>query len=191
LRTKICCCLASTALALLLASPALLTAQTAPPASSPAIGSQADPAQVYSSILDGISQEIVSIAQAMPAEKYDYAPTNGKFDGVRTFGGQLKHLAQENYFFYGKFGVTPNADPKAIDKLTGKDEIIKAYQDAVAFAHQAIGTITPQNAFQVLDARQSTRAGMATRAMADANDHYGQLVEYLRANGMAPPVNSK
>jgi uncharacterized damage-inducible protein DinB len=173
----------------LLSSPALV-AQPSPPApAADGGGAQVAPAQVYGKILSNMEAEILGAAEAMPAEKYNFAPTNGNFQGVRTFGEQVKHIASSNSEFFGDFGVTPGPDSKAIDKLTTKDDIIKALKDSNAFAHRAVDTITAQNAFEEFGAHKSTRAGLATRAMAHANDHYGQMVEYLRMNGIVPPAS--
>jgi uncharacterized damage-inducible protein DinB len=177
------------AICTLLSSPALV-AQPSPPAPAADGGAQVAPAQVYGKIMSNMEGEILGVAEAMPAEKYNFAPTNGNFQGVRTFGEQVKHLASANYEFFGGFGVSPHGeDPKAIDKLTNKDDVIKALQDSFSFAHRAVDTITAQNAFEELGANKSTRAGLATRALAHANDHYGQMVEYLRMNGIVPPAS--
>ncbi len=183
-------CTALTTLAvgvlLSLAMPAA-TAQTA----AANVGSQATPAAVYGKLLKNQESEIVGAAEAMPAEKYDFAPTNGNFQGVRTFASQVKHLAQANYHLFGQIGPKPTADLKAIGNLTTKDEIVKALKDSYAFGQQAIDTITAENAFTVMDAHGTTRAGLATYALVHANDHYGQMVEYLRMNGIIPPASRK
>jgi uncharacterized damage-inducible protein DinB len=154
---------------------------------------QIAPAQIYGKILQGMQKEIVGAAEAMPAEKYDFSPGSsaGNFQGVRTFAQQVKHLAAANYSLFGRFGITPDVDVKSIDKLTAKDDIVKALQDSYVFAQKAIDSITPENAFTVLDARQNTRAGVATQALAHANDHYGQMVVYLRLNGIIPPASRR
>jgi uncharacterized damage-inducible protein DinB len=129
----------------------------------------------------------------MPADKYNFAPTHGEFKGVRTFGQQLTHIAQAQYFFFSGFGVKPTIDPKSLDKLTSKDEIVKALKDSFAFAHQATGTMTPNNAFEEIETRDgtNTRASIAAFSLAHTNDHYGQMIEYLRMNGIVPPASRK
>jgi uncharacterized damage-inducible protein DinB len=154
---------------------------------------QIAPAQVYGKILQGMQKEIVGAAEAMPAEKYDFSPGSsaGNFQGVRTFAQQVTHLAVANYSLFGRFGNAPDVDVKSIDKLTAKDDIVKALKESYVFAQKAIDSITPDNAFTVLDARQNTRAGVATQALAHANDHYGQMVVYLRMNGIIPPASRR
>ena len=134
---------------------------------------------------------MVAAAEAMPADKYNFAPTTGDFKGVRTFGQQITHIASAQYFFFGGFGTKPTIDPKSIDKLTSKDEIVAALKGSFAFAKQAVSTITPENAFEQMKEVDgaNTRATIAAVGLAHTNDHYGQMVEYLRLNGIVPPAS--
>jgi len=155
--------------------------------SSPAAG----PAQIYGRLLSGTEKEITGAAEAMPADKYNFAPTQGEFTGVRTFGGQVKHLAESNYEFFDGWNVGPAPDEASIEKLTSKDDILKALSDSYVYAHKAIDTITAANAFQSLGKDKGTRAGMAAFCVAHSMDHYGQMVVYLRMNGIIPPASRK
>ena len=162
---------------------------------SPSIlmAAQASPAQAYQKLFSDQEAELVAAAEAMPADKYNFAPTNGTFDGVRTFAQQITHIASAQYFFFGGFGIKPSVDPKAIGQLTSKDEVIKALKDSFVFAHQAIETMTAQNAFEQIKEVDgaNTRATIAAVGLAHTNDHYGQIVEYLRMNGIIPPASRK
>ena len=82
----------------------------------------------------------------MPEDKYNFAPKDGNFEGVRTFGQQVTHIAASQYYYFGNFGIKGGVDPDAIDKLTRKDDIVKALKDSYAFAQQAIETMTVENA---------------------------------------------
>lgn len=165
--------------------------QAAAPA-KPAVGTQMTPAQTYGKLLSGIEQEFVSAAEAMPEDKFDFAPpaTLGEFKGVRSFGAQVKHVAESNYYFFGGPNST-EADVKAkgevIEKLTSKADIIKALKDSLAQAHAYVDGITPENSF-VMTAN-GTRGGMAAFGIAHMMDHYGQMVVYLRMNGIVPPAS--
>jgi uncharacterized damage-inducible protein DinB len=151
------------------------------------------PSEVYSGLLKRLSEEVVGAAEAMPADKYDFAPTAGKFDGVRTFGAQVQHLAEANYFFFSGFGLSGAPDDAKLKALKSKDELVQALKDSFAFAQKGIDTITPQNAFTTVGSgkMQMTRAGWATICLAHSMDHYGQMVEYLRMNGIVPPASQK
>jgi uncharacterized damage-inducible protein DinB len=156
-------------------------------------GAAQPPSEVYGSMLKRLSDQVVGAAEAMPADKYDFAPTAGKFDGVRTFGAQVQHLAEANYFFFSGFGVSGAPDDAKLKALKGKDELVQALKDSYAFAEKASDTMTPQNAFTTVGSgkMQMTRAGWATFCLAHSMDHYGQMVEYLRMNGIVPPASQK
>jgi uncharacterized damage-inducible protein DinB len=168
------------------------TAMKAKAAAAESAGAKA-PSEVYGQLLKQLSEEVVSAAEAMPAEKYDFAPTAGKFDGVRTFGSQVQHLAEANYFFFSGFGLSGAPDDAKLKALKGKDELVQALKDSFAFAQKGIDTMTPQNAFITVGSgkMQLTRAGWATICLSHSMDHYGQMVEYLRMNGIVPPASQK
>jgi uncharacterized damage-inducible protein DinB len=173
---------ASIAFTLCSVSPSLLVAQMA---------AHPSPAQVYEKLFSSQAEEVVSAAEAMPADKYNFVPTSGEFKGVRTFAQQVTHVAEAQYFFFKGFGIKPGVDPQAITKLTSKDDAVKALKDSYAFAQQAVATITEENAFQKIAAVDGTdtRASIAAFALAHTNDHYGQMVVYLRMNGIVPPAS--
>jgi uncharacterized damage-inducible protein DinB len=176
---------------LLAAAPTLAAPQAAAPA-KPAVGTQMTPAQVDGKLLTLLEGEFVSAAEAMPEDKFDFAPpaTAGDFKGVRSFGGQVKHVAQANYYFFGDPKVSQDeakAKNEALEKLTSKADIIKALKDSFVQAHAYVDSITPENAF-VMTAT-GTRGGMAAFGMAHLMDHYGQMVVYLRMNGIVPPAS--
>jgi uncharacterized damage-inducible protein DinB len=178
----------------LLISPTLSPAQSIPAAPSVPVRlaqPQASPAQIYAKLFSSQQEEVVSAAEAMPEDKYNFKPTKGTFEGVRTFAQQVTHIAASQYYYFGNFGVKGGVDSDAIDKLTKKDDIVKALKDSYAFAQQALETITAENAFQQLGDQKTTRAGLAATALAHTNDHYGQMVVYLRMNGVIPPASRK
>ncbi len=176
---------------LLFATPSLVHAQAAVPA-KPAVGTPIPPAQIYGKLLSLMEQQFVSASEAMPEDKFNFAPpaSLGEFKGVRTFGQQIKHVAESNYYFFGGSDYT-DAQAKAmsdsIEKLTTKADIVKALKDSFVRAHAYVDAITPENAF--VQTEHGTRAGMATFGIAHVMDHYGQLVVYLRMNGIVPPAS--
>lgn len=185
-------------LCIALAGPAVLPAQetTTAPAAAPAAATQIAPADSLNALFTLLEREVTSAADAMPAEKYDFAPptTMGLYTGVRSFSSQVKHLAEANYEFFQGWNVPGAVDTKTIEALKSKDDIVKALKDSYAYAHQAIATITPENAFTALPGppeRKATRVSLAAFAMAHSMDHYGQMVEYLRMNGIVPPASRK
>jgi hypothetical protein len=170
-------------------SSAFATCQESAPA-KPAVGTPVAPAEVYEKLLSQFEKGFVSAAEAMPAEKYDFAPPEpmGDFKGVRTFAAQVKHVTEANdYFFHDPSKPMTDFRPE-IEKLKTKAEIVQALKDSFTQAHAYINAITPDNAFTVVQGG-GTRAGMAAFGIAHFMDHYGQMVEYLRMNGIVPPAS--
>jgi uncharacterized damage-inducible protein DinB len=172
-------------------------------AAGPAVGTISTPSAALDSQLSLIEMEMMSAVKAMPAEQFGFAPSAAifvpaqktEFATVRTFAQQATHVAEANYFFAALVsGQKPDPKVRAIEKLTGKDDVVAALADSFAAAHKAFATLTPANAFEVI---KSPEPGFATRAtlsgflIAHANDHYGQMIEYLRMNGIVPPASAK
>ncbi len=159
------------------------------------VGQKVEPAKAMDEMLTSFEQEVTGVAKAMPAEKYGFAPTSGamagaKFDGVRTFAGEVTHIASANYYFAMTVsGAKPDVDMKAIGKMTSKEDCLKALADSFTFAHKAVATITTANAFESISGADGlhTRVEVAAFTSAHGYDHYGQMVEYLRMNGILPP----
>ena len=174
------------------------SAQMAPASAKVTPGTQMSPVNAEDELLNLFEQEFMAVAKAMPAEKYsfapaaaNFAPTQGeKYDGVRTFAQEISHVALANYFFASKIlGEKIPVDPKTINGLTTKDDLLKAAADSFAYSHKAIASITPENAYVAIDGADGlhTRAVLASFIAAHGFDHYGQMVEYLRMNGIIPP----
>jgi uncharacterized damage-inducible protein DinB len=163
-----------------------------------------EPAKSFDSALTDFEKQFVGLAKALPADKYSFAPSAAIFvpaqktdylspdnKGVRSFGQMVAHVAQANYFYAGALsGLKPDVDVKAIGSLTDKDQIVAALEKSFTFVHQAIGTLTAQNAFESVRGTQ-TRASLAGGVIDHGFDHYGQLAEYLRMNGVIPPASEK
>jgi hypothetical protein len=75
------------------------------------------------------------------------------------------------------------------ENLTTKAEIVKFLRDSFALGHRAAATLTAENMLQPPGKSKSIRLRLAVFAVEHANDHYGQMVEYLRMNGIVPPVS--
>jgi hypothetical protein len=178
-----------------------MRSQTSGPPPAASAGTKEDPAKAVDGLLSMMESAVVGAAKAMPADKYSFAPAQGifaanestQFDTVRTFVAQVTHLAQANYFFFGWSFIKPDRDLKAIGAITTKDEALAALEASFVYAHKAIATITAENAFVVVKPVDgfTTRTTIAAFAAAHGYDHYGQMVEYLRMNGIVPPASAK
>ena len=147
--------------------------------------------------VSNLEREFVSAADAMPDEKYGFTPTNGEFKGVRTFAQQIKHVAAVNYMYGAAIlGEKPPADvndEEGPTSLTAKADVLKYLRDSFAYVHKAIASINEQNLVEPIKSpfgeASITRLGVATSVAAHGFDHYGQMVEYLRMNGIVPPAS--
>lgn len=185
------------ALCVALAAPAMLYGQMdAGTPGSAAAGAQIAPAESLNALLTMQEHEVVGIAEAMPADKYDFAPSTsiGLYAGVRSYAAQVKHVTETNYAIFRGWGVSGAVDRKTIEGLKTKDEIVDALKKSYAYVHEAVNTITPENAFAAVPGPEGgtmTRVTVAAFCMAHAMDHYGQMVEYLRMNGIVPPASRR
>jgi len=143
--------------------------------------------------------EVVSAADAMPEEKYSFAPTAGEFNGVRTFAQQVKHLAANNYRMAANInGQTPTPEQESEtgpESVISKGQIMDYLKGSFAALHHAVAIVTKENMVDALGSRrpprQNNRLQFAIDAVAHSYDHYGQMVEYLRMNGIVPPSSRK
>ncbi|MGB8786034.1 MAG: DinB family protein [Candidatus Acidiferrales bacterium] len=139
----------------------------------------------------------LSVAEAMPETKYSYIPTGGNFEGVRSFGEQVKHVACAQFAFFNEIeGKTPpeHCERGGPSKATTKAELIKYLRDSFEYGDRVLATITAQNALDRVEgpyAGPNTRLGIAVAAVWHITDHYGQLVVYLRLNGIVPPITQQ
>jgi len=174
---------------------------------SPAAGASASPSTppTIASAIDReislVEKQVVDAAEAMPEDKFDFSPEKLNLPGsdykdVRTFGQQLKHVAASNYLIWSPItGEKPPDtvnDGKGPDNMKAKADIMKYVKDSFAFGHKAVGTLNSSNLVESIKSgsgRPTTRLFLATFAAAHCFEHYGQLVQYLRMNGIVPPAS--
>ncbi|MGA8153260.1 MAG: DinB family protein [Terriglobales bacterium] len=153
--------------------------------------------QVLDHGISGVEGEFVPAADAMPEGKYSFAPTNGEFKGVRTFAQQVKHVAAVNYMIGGAIlGEKPPVElggENGPDTVASKADILKFLKDSFAYMHKAVASVNEGNMVDPIKSPfgegMTTRLGMSSLAAAHCFDHYGQMVEYLRMNGIIPPAS--
>ena len=160
------------------------------------------PAPTLASAIDreisDIEKQVLDAAEAMPEDKFNFSPESlnlpaGNYKGVRTFAVQVKHIAASNYFIWS--GITGDKLPDNLKDGNGpedvktKAEILKFLRNSFALGHKAAATLTPENMLQTPGHSKSTRLRLAPFGVAHAFNHYGQMVEYLRMNGIVPPAS--
>lgn len=148
--------------------------------------------------MSGVEKEFVDAADAMPADKYNFAPTNGDFKGVRTFGEQVRHVAAANYLIAAAIlGEKPPVDTAGESgpaSMTSKADIMKYLKDSFAYVHKAFSSVSSeQKAMEMakypFGPGEVPKISLVLLESGHPFDHYGQMVEYLRMNKIIPPAS--
>ncbi len=188
-----------------IASLAQGTGQSAPPTPAPQAQAAPQPAPTFASVVDRqVSQYeklMVDAAEAMPEDKFNFTPESlnikgSEFKTVRTFAQLIKHTATANFRYWT--ALTGEKFPENIkgsngpDELKTKAEIIQFLKDSFAVGHRAAKTLTADNVVEMVPVAKTTqpRLFLATGAVIHCGDEYGQMVEYLRMNGITPPASA-
>lgn len=141
-----------------------------------------------------VAHDFVSLADAMPEDKWNYRPTQGNFKDVRSFGEQVKHVACSNEGWAKQIlGETPpsRCDLGGPNPAKTKTEIMAYLRQSFALMDRAIAGTRADNLLQPNKGPYwgPNRISALTAATWHVSDHYGQLVEYLRMNGIMPPAS--
>src|SRR6476661_66343 len=191
---------------LALASVAMSAFAQAKPAATPNAQAKKTEPPTIASVIDqeisSLEREFVGAAEAMPDDKFNFAPGSLNIPGseyktVKTFAEEIRHVAATNYLLWG--AITGDKSPieskedNGPSELKTKAEIVKYLKDSFAIGHKAAKSLTPENIVAQVPSPfgqgQTTRLFCATFAVGHAFDHYGQMVEYLRMNGIIPPAS--
>jgi len=179
---------------------------TPAPSATPAAQAQPTPPPItsLSALVDRqVSQyekNVVEAADAMPSDKFDFTPASLNIPGaaykdVRTFATLVKHTATANYRFWttltGEKMPENIKGPNGPDELKTKEQIMQFLKDSFAVGHRAAKTLTAENALEQVPFFRGTQARLfvASGAVIHDADEYGQMVEYLRMNGIVPPAS--
>ena len=167
--------------AAVLAVPVALFGQS--PAAAPANPITASEKGLYGYV----SNAVIGAAQKMPEENYSFKPV----PEVRSFGQLVGHVAEENYFFCSL--ATGAANPgKDIEKTkTSKADLVAALKDAVAYCNTAFEGMTDAKGAQMTKFMNFDVAKIALFSLntAHTDEHYGNMVTYLRIKGIVPPTS--
>ena len=145
-----------------------------------------------------IESDILSSAEAMPENRFDFTQESlnikdSNFKGVRTFAGQILHLATDNILIWSAITGDPvRADIEDVNgpkNIKTKKAVIDYLKSSFAIGRKAISNLTTQNAMDMIQFRwrKLSRLDLAFYALTHANEHYGQMALYLRFCGIVPP----
>lgn len=134
------------------------------------------------------------LAKAMPEYRYNFVPTHGEFKGVRSFALLVKHIAIDNYLngaalLGEKPPINPGPHENGPDWVQTKEQILKMLADSFLYLHGAMRKVNDKNLMETIDypgGGRVTRLAVVTSALAHPMDIYGQMIEYLRMNGIDP-----
>lgn len=144
-----------------------------------------------------VEQAVVHVAELMPESRYYFSPDSlqiagSDYKGVRTFAAQVKHLASDNDDMWSVLtgesvppgGVGVEGPPN----IRTKDQLLKYLKDSFAMGHRAMASLTQENSMDPLPFRgmKLPRVELAFWGLIHSNDHYGQMVVYLRMCGITP-----
>jgi len=175
----------------LMAVPVALLGQTKPAAPSAPAAQSAPPANPITASEKGfysfVSTAVVSAAQKMPEENYSFKPT----PEVRTFGQLVGHVADASNMFCSQ--AIGEANPaKDIEKTkTSKADLVAALKDGVAYCNKAFDSMTDAKGSEMVKLFNFNLAKLTIFSInsAHTDEHYGNMVTYMRLKGIVPPTS--
>ena len=168
---------------------ALLCASVAVGQQSKAAAGSNPVSDTVRNMLGGRAKNLTAAAEAMPADKYSYKPTEQQM----TFGALIEHIAEANNFFCSKL-ANQAAPSDKISEKDPKDKLVAALRSSFTYCETALkGVQDSQLGEQVplFGGHQGPKAAALVNLAASWADHYGAEAFYLRLNGILPPTAQK
>lgn len=138
---------------------------------------------------DRVKKFLIGSAELMPADQYNYKPT----PDVRSFGQLIGHVADSQWMFCGFADKKPPAKKASAEKLATKAELQKALNEAFAYCDKVYADSTDSalatEMIQMFGMKLPKYAALATNVAHD-NEHYGNIVTYLRMKKLTPPSSA-
>ena len=138
-----------------------------------------------------IKMNLTEAAQKFSDADYSYRPS----PEIRTFGGQLAHVAnsQFNACAAARGEKNPNQGTNLEQTKTTKADIVQALNDSFAFCDPAFAALTDQSAAELVQQGQNevARGSVLSNLISHSNEEYGILTVYMRTKGMVPPSTER
>jgi uncharacterized damage-inducible protein DinB len=145
----------------------------------------------YLAQLDDVRDKLVSLAEAVPAEKYAWRPA----EGVRSAGEVYVHLSVANYFFPTMFGIkAPEGNLREMEKtVTGKSEVLDLMKKSFSSLHDVVVKETDADLDRKAElfGKETTVRGVLMALANHIHEHLGQSIAYARMNKIVPPWSAK
>jgi uncharacterized damage-inducible protein DinB len=139
-----------------------------------------------------IRRNLAEAAEQMPADEYAFKPT----PQVRSFGELVGHVANANFFFCSQAKAERSPSTENYEKATGKSILAKALRDSLAYCDDTYAATTDSNFSQLVkiagpNAGQAGRGAVLLFNTTHNNEHYGNIVVYMRLKGHVPPSTAR
>ena len=142
-----------------------------------------------------IRRDLAEAAEAMPAEDYAFKPT----PQVRSFAELVGHVANANFFFCSQASGTKSPAANNYERVADKAALVKALTESLAFCDRAYESTTDANftqpatmpALGPMQATPTLRGAILMFNTTHNNEHYGNIVVYLRLKGQVPPSTAR
>lgn len=139
-----------------------------------------------------IQRDLAEAAAAMPADEYSFKPT----PQVRSFGELVGHLASANFFFCSQVKGERSPATTNYEKVTDKTALVKALNDSFTYCDGAYASTTDENFGQLVKMpgqkpSQAARGAVLFFNTTHNNEHYGNMVVYMRLKGHVPPSTAR
>jgi uncharacterized damage-inducible protein DinB len=179
----------------------ILACVTLPPASAQTTGAgygnalSPSLASVAKAMEATIRQNLADAAEEMPAKEYSFRPT----PEVRTFGQIIGHVAEANFFFCSQAAGEKSPATTNYEQITDKKTLVKALNDSLAYCDGVYGATTDANFLRPVKiaygpgapSSNTVRGAVLMFNIAHNNEHYGNIVVYMRLKGHVPPSTAR
>ncbi len=165
---------------------AAMPAGAQPPAANPLASSM-------KAMFDSVKRNVVEAAAAMPEAEYSYRPT----PEVRSFGELVGHLANANFSYCAAAKGERSPSAQNFEKRTAKADLVKALDESIAYCEGIYAAQTDASIAEMIKMGPSARAVERPRAVplltniSHDNEHYGNIVTYMRLKGHVPPSTAR
>ena len=142
-----------------------------------------------------IRRNLAEAAAGMPADEFAFKPT----PEVRSFGEVVGHVAMANFYFCSQAKGAPMPPVQNLEKVAGKDALVRVLNESLTYCDDAYNTTTDANFAQATKitgpgpggGTQTTRGLILMFNTTHNNEHYGNLVVYMRLKGRVPPSTAR
>lgn len=160
-------------------------------AATPALAAAQNPvSDAFRAMAASDAKNLIAAAEDVPADKYGYKPTPAQM----SFGQIVVHLSQGNDALCGTIGGVKAPARSAVKPTDSKEALVARLKETFEFCNTALEKISDANLSEELpffEGPKMTRARMELVTIADWADHYSQVANYMRLNGLLPPTAKK